>query len=65
MLPPQAHSAALQEPETLEEELARRGVENEALRTDKRAMRAGVDRLTEERTILQKATKYFAAETTW
>ena len=49
MLPPQAHSAALQEPETLEEELARRGVENEALRTDKRAMRTDVDRLTEER----------------
>ena len=52
-------------PETPEDELARLRVENDSLRADKRALRSDVERLEEERTILRKATKYFAAETTW
>lgn len=64
-LPTQAPQTATGQQETPEEELARLRVENEALRADKRAMRTDLDRVTEERTILQKATKYFAAETTW
>lgn len=64
-LPTQAPGEAAEAPETAEEELARLRVEVEALRSDKRSMRADLDRVTEERTILQKATKYFAAETDW
>ena len=64
-LPSQRPEVASGQLETPEEELARLRTENEALRTDKRQMRAENDRLTEERTILQKATKYFAAETSW
>lgn len=52
-------------PETPEEELARLRVENDSLRADKRSLRSDVERLEEERAILRKATKYFAAETTW
>lgn len=63
-LPTQAPQGA-EVPETVEDELARLRVENESLRADKRSMRADLDRVTEERAILQKATKYFAAETTW
>lgn len=63
-LPTQAPEGA-EAPETAEEELARLRVENESLRADKRSMRADLDRVTEERAILQKATKYFAAETSW
>ncbi|WP_166433063.1 transposase [Nesterenkonia salmonea] len=64
-IPTLAPEAAGQRPETAEEELARLRVEVDALRADKRSMRADLDRVTEERRILQKATKYFAAETTW
>lgn len=64
-LPSQAPEAHQGQPETPEEELARLRVENQALRDERRAMRAENDRLAEERTILQKATKYFAAETNW
>jgi transposase len=53
------------QPETPEEELARLRVENDSLRADKRSLRSDVERLEEERAILRKATKYFAAETTW
>ena len=52
-------------PETPEEELASLRVENDSLRADKRSLRSDVERLEEERAILRKATKYFAAETTW
>lgn len=52
-------------PESPEEELARLRIENDSLRADKRSLRSDVERLEEERAILRKATKYFAAETTW
>lgn len=52
-------------PETPEDELTRLRVENDSLRANKRTLRSDVERLEEERTILRKATKYFAAETTW
>ncbi|WP_413336613.1 IS3 family transposase [Brevibacterium sp. GP-SGM9] len=48
-------------PETPEEEVARLRVENDSLRADKRSLRTDVERLEEERAILRKATKYFAA----
>lgn len=64
-VPTYPDGSASGEPETYEEELARLRIENEALRDEKKALRGDVDRLTEERTILQKATKYFAAETNW
>ena len=64
-LPTQAPGASAETPETAEEELARLRVEVEDLRADKRSMRADLDRVTEERAILQKATKYLAAETSW
>lgn len=58
-------TAAAGHPESAEEELARLRVENDSLRADKRSLRSDVERLEEEREILRKATKYFAAETTW
>ena len=64
-IPTRPAGAAAELPEAPEEELARLRVEVEGLRADKRSMRADLDRVTEERRILQKATKYFAAETTW
>lgn len=64
-LPSQRTAGASADPETPEEELARLRVENESLRADKRQMRTDLDRVSEERAILQKATKYFAAETSW
>ena len=53
------------QPETPADELARLRVEVEGLRAEKKALRTQNDTLCEERAILQKATKYFAAETTW
>lgn len=64
-LPSQAPETPRGEPETEAEELARLRVENQALRDEKRSMRGDLDRLAEEREILRKATKYFAAETNW
>lgn len=52
-------------PETPGQELARLRVENTDLRDRQKRLRADIDRLEEEREILRKATKYFAAETTW
>lgn len=52
-------------PESAEEELARLRVENADLVERAKRLRAENDKLAEERAILRKATKYFAAETTW
>ena len=53
-----AGSTAAKAPQTPEEKLARLRMENESLRADKRTTRADLDSVTEERSILQKATKY-------
>lgn len=51
--------------ESPEEELSRLRVENADLREREKMLKAENDKLDEERAILRKATKYFAAETTW
>jgi len=58
-------TAPTDRPESAEEELARLRVENADLVDRAKRLRAENDKLVEERAILRKATKYFAAETTW
>lgn len=51
--------------ETPEEQCARMQAEIEQIRARNQALVAENDKLSEERDILRKATKYFAAETNW
>ena len=51
--------------ETPQEQLARMHAEIEQIRARNQALVAENDKLSEERDILRKATKYFAAETNW
>ncbi len=51
--------------ETPQDQLARMQAEIEQVRARNQALVAENDRLSEERDILRKATKYFAAETNW
>ncbi len=51
--------------ETPQEQLARMQAEIEHIRARNQALVAENDKLSEERDILRKATKYFAAETNW
>lgn len=51
--------------ESVDEELARLRSENQALREREKDLVQRNKVLAEEREILRKATKYFAAETTW
>lgn len=50
---------------SVEERLARAEAENQALRQRNQSLETANTVLSEERDILRKATKYFAAETNW
>ena len=51
--------------ESPQEQLTRLQAEYEQVRSRNQALAAENDKLAEERDILRKATKYFAAETNW
>lgn len=50
---------------TIQEQLAQAQADLERVRARNQALASENDKLTEERDILRKATKYFAAETNW
>lgn len=62
-VPTQAPGTAQQEPEALEDELARLQVESDTWKAEKKVLRAENETLSEGRAMLQTATK--AAETIW